>query len=116
VTDFLLRGHPNAALGAKMIPFFGIREVVVTGCAVALAHPYGSVAGRALGHKIPPERAAYHLGNKIFFGVSFFWKISSMPLFFQLSLPVEISTYALAIESLWRSDKFRIRAVNLTFC
>jgi hypothetical protein len=31
VADFLLRGHPDAALGAKMILSFGIREIAVTG-------------------------------------------------------------------------------------
>jgi hypothetical protein len=31
VADFLLRGHPDAAFEAKMILFFGIREVAVTG-------------------------------------------------------------------------------------
>jgi hypothetical protein len=41
-----------------MVLFFGIREVVVTDCAVALAHPYGSVADRALGHNVPPDQAA----------------------------------------------------------
>jgi hypothetical protein len=31
MAEFLLRVHPDAALGAKMILFFGIREVAVTG-------------------------------------------------------------------------------------
>jgi hypothetical protein len=31
VTDFLLRGYPDAAFGAKMILFSGIREVAITG-------------------------------------------------------------------------------------
>jgi hypothetical protein len=55
-------------MGTKMIPFFGIREVVVTGGAVALAHPYGRVADRALGHNVPPDQAAscrkYRIGKE----------------------------------------------------
>jgi hypothetical protein len=31
VAEFLLRGHPDAALWAKMILFFGIREIAITG-------------------------------------------------------------------------------------
>jgi hypothetical protein len=31
VAEFLLRAHPDAALEAKMILFFGIREIAITG-------------------------------------------------------------------------------------
>ena len=57
VADFLLGGHPDAASGAKMIPLLRMGKVVVTGCAVALAHPYGRFADRALRHKVPPARS-----------------------------------------------------------
>jgi hypothetical protein len=67
MADFLLRGHPDAAFGAKTALFLGVREVAVTGWAVTLAYPYGSIADRALGHEGPPNRAACHLGNKIFY-------------------------------------------------
>jgi hypothetical protein len=63
VAEFLLRVYPDAALGAKMILFFGIREVAVTGRTVTLADPYGSVADRALGHEEPPDRAFGRFDN-----------------------------------------------------
>jgi hypothetical protein len=53
-----LGGHPDAASGAEMIRFFRMGEVVVTGGAVALPYPYGCFADRALGHKVPPDKAA----------------------------------------------------------
>jgi hypothetical protein len=64
VADFLLRGHPDAASGAEMIRFFRMGEVAVTGGAVSLAHPYGCMADRTLGHEEPSERAAFHLDIK----------------------------------------------------
>jgi len=57
VADSLLGGHPDAALGTKMILFLRMGEVIITGCAIALAHPHGSVADMAL-HKVPPDQAA----------------------------------------------------------
>jgi hypothetical protein len=56
VAAFLLGCHPYAALGTKMILFLRMGEVIVTGRAIALAHPHGSVADRAL-HKAPPGQA-----------------------------------------------------------
>jgi len=31
VAEFLLKGQPDAALGAKMLLFSGIREIAITG-------------------------------------------------------------------------------------
>jgi hypothetical protein len=65
VADFRLGGHPDAASGAKMILLLRTGKVVITGGAVAFAHPYGRVADRALGHKIPPDQAATCCYNRI---------------------------------------------------
>jgi hypothetical protein len=55
VAELLLGGHPDAALGAEIIPGFGIQQITLTVFTISLADFVRGLAGGALGHDGPPH-------------------------------------------------------------